>query len=322
MMEIQDLTVSYGSYRAVRSVSLTVDQGEIVALLGPSGSGKSTLLRAIAGLETPTSGTMSWNGEDVISVPVHRRGFGLMFQDGQLFAHRSVGGNVAYGLASRPKTERARRVAEMLELVRLGEMADRAVTSLSGGQAQRVALARALAPNPSVMLLDEPLSSLDRAMRERLASDIRTILKASGSTAIYVTHDQDEAFTVADRIAVLIDGEIARIGTPAEVWRDPQRADVAEFLGYGPLLTTDEGVRALAPDALTIGDESASGLPVEVDVRDVRVRRGYTDLVVTLEGHDARARIHRTDVDPDELMGARLSAVLDLAASPLLREEK
>ena len=216
---------------AVRGVSLAIAPGEVVALLGPSGCGKSSLLRAIAGLEPLADGDVRWDGESVASVPVHKRGFGLMFQDGQLFVHRDVAGNVAYGIPGLPAAERDARVAELLELVGLTGFERRRVTALSGGERQRVALARSLAPRPRLLLLDEPLSALDRNLRERLAEDVAEILRAAGTTALYVTHDHTEARTVASRVGVMLAGELARIGTPEEVWGEPGSAGVAEFLG-------------------------------------------------------------------------------------------
>ena len=215
-LETTNLTVRFGATTAVDGVSLTVPTGEVLALLGASGSGKSTLLRAIAGLE-PCTGDVRWNGESVVRVPPHRRGFGFMFQDGQLFPHLDVAGNVGYGLrvagvstrgsaATRPPTEA--RVAELLELVGLAGFGDRRVTELSGGEQQRVALARSLAPAPRLLLLDEPLSSLDRDLRERLAGEVRDILRAAGTTAILVTHDHDEARVIADRVVRLDRGRL------------------------------------------------------------------------------------------------------------------
>lgn len=207
-LALEDVTVSYPDGTApVSGVELTLAPGEIVALLGASGSGKSTLLRGIAGLEHVSAGRILLDGEDVTAVPAHRRGVGMVFQDGQLFPHRSVARNVAYGLESAkvPRAERAARVGEMLELVDLAAFGDRPVQTLSGGQAQRVALARSLAPSPRVMLLDEPLSALDRDLRERLAAQIRQILKATGTTAVHVTHDREEASTLADRVVRLHD---------------------------------------------------------------------------------------------------------------------
>ncbi|MCT2008197.1 ABC transporter ATP-binding protein [Micrococcus lylae] len=207
-LTLEDVTVSYPDGTApVSGVDLTLAPGEIVALLGASGSGKSTLLRGIAGLERVSAGRILLDGQDVTGVPTHRRGVGMVFQDGQLFPHRSVARNVAYGLESAkvPRAARQDRVAQMLELVDLAAFGDRPVQNLSGGQAQRVALARSLAPSPRVLLLDEPLSALDRDLRERLAADIRQILKATGTTAVHVTHDGEEAAALADRVVRLHD---------------------------------------------------------------------------------------------------------------------
>ncbi|MFZ1382434.1 MAG: ABC transporter ATP-binding protein [Scrofimicrobium sp.] len=200
---------------SVRDVSFHLAPGRSLALLGPSGCGKSTLLRAIAGLEPLTSGSVAWDGQDLDRIPTHERGFGMMFQDGQLFTHRNVGGNVAYGLKGTEwgtsREIRDARVAEVLELVGLPGYQKRTIGSLSGGQAQRVALARLLARSPRLMLFDEPLSSLDRNLRERLADDLRTLLHEGNMTAIYVTHDPEEAETVADDIARMNEGRIEEI---------------------------------------------------------------------------------------------------------------
>jgi len=185
---------------AVDDASLTVDKGEIVALLGPSGCGKSSLLGAIVGIVDTTSGTVAFDGEDVTSTPVHERGFGLVFQDGQLFPHLTVGGNIAYGIHSLPRVQRDARVTELLELVGLEGLSRRKITELSGGQRQRVALARSLAPSPRLLCLDEPLSSLDAELRQRVAADLREVLTASGTTALMVTHDPAEAERVASRV--------------------------------------------------------------------------------------------------------------------------
>ncbi len=205
-LETRSLTVRFGATTAVDDVSLTIPTGEVYALLGASGSGKSTLLRAIAGLE-PCTGDVRWDGESVVRVPPHRRGFGFMFQDGQLFPHLDVAGNVGYALrvAGRPDAD---RIEELLELVGLAGFERRRVTELSGGEQQRVALARSLAAAPRLLLLDEPLSSLDRDLRERLAGELRDILRAAGTTAILVTHDPDEASVVAGRIVRLERGRL------------------------------------------------------------------------------------------------------------------
>lgn len=219
---------------AVRGVSLDLAPGEVLALLGPSGCGKSSLLRAVAGLEPVAAGSVSWDGRDLAGVPVHRRGFGLMFQEGQLFPHRDVAGNVAFGLrtAGVKRPAAAGRVAELLDLVGLAGYAQRPVATLSGGERQRVALARALAPEPQLLLLDEPLSALDRGLRDRLAGDLRAALVATGTTALFVTHDHDEAFTVADRVAVMDAGRLLQVAAPEDLWRAPASRRVAEFLGY------------------------------------------------------------------------------------------
>lgn len=236
-LEVAVLSVVYPAGRAgapvtaVDGVSLSVSDGEVLALLGPSGCGKSSLLRAVAGLEPVAGGTVRWEGQDVVSVPVHRRGFGMVFQDGQLFPFRDVAGNVAYGLAGLPRAERQARVAEVLELVGLPGYGPRAVTTLSGGQAQRVALARSLAPRPRLLLLDEPLSALDRALRESLSQDLARILRAQGMTALYVTHDHAEAETVADRVGVMVAGQLLAVGTMEELRQSPGSEDVARFLG-------------------------------------------------------------------------------------------
>src|SRR5690625_262398 len=233
-LSVSDLTVEFGDLVAVASATFRVEHGEVLALPGPSRCGKSTLLRAITGLQPYTRGHVAWAAEPIDRVPVHRREFGLMFQDGQLFPHRNVAGNVAYGLKGRGlrRDEIAHRVSELLELVDLPNFGNRAIAHLSGGERQRVALARALAPAPRLLLLDEPLSALDRDLRERLAYDLRQVLAATGTTAIFVTHDHDEAFAVADRIAIMSVGKILQIGTPQEVWRNPGTEQVAKFLGY------------------------------------------------------------------------------------------
>ncbi|GAB4086651.1 hypothetical protein GCM10028784_32810 [Myceligenerans cantabricum] len=218
---------------AVDHVCLDVGRGEIVALLGPSGCGKSSLLRAVAGLEPLVGGTVTWDDGDLAGVPVHRRQFGLMFQDGQLFPHRDAGRNVAYGLEAQhlPGRERAARVVDLLDLVGLAGYERRRVATLSGGERQRVALARALAPRPRLLLLDEPLSALDRRLRERLAADVRRVLRETGTTALFVTHDHDEAFAVADRVGVMFAGRLLQVAPPDELREKPATAEVAEFLG-------------------------------------------------------------------------------------------
>lgn len=206
-LELNNVGVRYGDVVAVADASLTVDVGDIVAVTGPSGGGKSSLLSAIAGI-VAYSGTITWNGGNLASVPVHRRGVGLVFQDGQLFPHRSVASNIAFGLemARMPGAQREEVVSELLELIGMPDLGDRPVTELSGGQRQRVALARSLAPAPRVLLLDEPLSSLDPELRDRLGAEIREILLARGTTALVVTHDEAEAARIANRVIRIENG--------------------------------------------------------------------------------------------------------------------
>lgn len=239
LLEATHVGKRYGAAAwAVRDVSLELARGEILCLLGPSGCGKTTLLRLVAGLERPDSGTIYFDGLNLAGVPPHERGFGMMFQDLALFPHRNVRDNVAFGLRMqrKPAVEINDRVNRMLELVDLSGMADRSIAQLSGGEQQRVALARALAPGPQLLLLDEPLSALDRALRERLMLDVRAILKRVGMTSIYVTHDQAEAFAVADRVGVMNAGEIVQIGSPQRIHESPATPFVARFLGYQNLL--------------------------------------------------------------------------------------
>jgi ABC-type Fe3+/spermidine/putrescine transport system ATPase subunit len=238
MLELTDIHKSYEAQPLLRGISFTVAAGETVCLLGPSGSGKSTLLRIIAGLETCEQGQVCWEGEDLASVPPHRRGFGLVFQDYALFPHLTVRENITFGLRMQklPAAQIDLRTAEILEMVDLTSFGDRRVTDLSGGEQQRVALGRALAPKPRLLMFDEPLGALDRNLRDQLLNDLRRILHESGVPAIYVTHDQEEAFTLADRLLLLHDGCIVRSGTPEQVWGDPGTLWVAQFLDAGNIV--------------------------------------------------------------------------------------
>lgn len=238
VLTLTQVTVAYPGLTAVDDVTLAVSDASVLALLGPSGCGKSTLLRAVAGLEPLRSGHIEWDGVDLARIPVHRRGFGLMFQDGVLFPHRTVAQNVAYGLRVVGVRGAAadRRVAGLLDLVGLDGFGGRSVTELSGGEAQRVALARALAPRPRLLLLDEPLAALDRALRETLLGDLRRILVETGTPAIFVTHDQQEAFAVADRVTLMRAGRVVQSGAPGEVWTAPVDEWVARFVGYGAVI--------------------------------------------------------------------------------------
>ena len=232
MLVVEDLTVRFGSTTAVDEVSFSLDDGERLAVLGPSGCGKSTLLRAVAGLEAPTFGTVTWDGHDLAGTPPHRRRFGLMFQGYALFPHMDVEANVAFGLRmeGRSPPEVARRVAEVLAWVGLEEMGSRSVERLSGGEQQRVALARTMAPEPRLLMLDEPLGSLDRALRERLIVEMTGLLESAGTTTLYVTHDHDEAAVIADRVALMREGRIVQLGTMGQIRRSPADEWVAGFV--------------------------------------------------------------------------------------------
>ncbi|MCC9709937.1 ABC transporter ATP-binding protein [Streptomyces sp. MNU76] len=234
LLRLEDATVRFDGRSVLDAVDLEVAEHEIVCVLGPSGSGKSTLLRVVAGLQLLDGGRVSLDGQDQRGVPAHKRGVGLMFQDHQLFPQRDVAGNVAFGprMHGAAKDERAVRVRELLELVGLPGAARRRVGELSGGEQQRVALARALAPRPRLLMLDEPLGQLDRSLRERLVVELRELFGELGTTVLAVTHDQGEAFALADRVVVMRDGRIAQSGTPLEVWRRPADEFVARFLGF------------------------------------------------------------------------------------------
>jgi thiamine transport system ATP-binding protein len=234
MLHVEEVTVEFAGRKALDRISLDVDDGEVVAVLGPSGSGKTTLLRVIAGLQRPDDGRVLLDSRDVSAVPTHRRGIGFVFQDHALFHHRDVAGNVAFGLRMRRDARDAveRRVHETLGLVGLIGFERRAVATLSGGEQQRLALARALAPEPRILLFDEPLGSLDRRLRDRLVDDLARILEELEVTAVYVTHDRAEAFALGDRVAVMREGQIVQVGSPDAVWARPLDADVARFLGF------------------------------------------------------------------------------------------
>ncbi|GAA4656315.1 ABC transporter ATP-binding protein [Streptomyces chumphonensis] len=310
-LDVEALTVRFGERSVLDAVDLSVAERETVCVLGPSGGGKSTLLRAVAGLQAVDAGRVRVAGRDQAGVPAHRRDLGLMFQDHQLFPQRDVAGNVAFGLRMRgaSRARAAARVAELLELVGLPGAGRRAVASLSGGEQQRVALARALAPEPRLLMLDEPLGQLDRGLRERLVVELRELFERLGTTVLAVTHDQGEAFALAHRVAVMRDGRIAQSGTPSEVWQRPASAFVARFLGFDNLVpgTVRAGTPAVVRTAwgeLPVPDGTPAG-PCTLLVRPTGVR---------LDGGDGlRARVvSRT------FRGDHVAVLLDVEGAPRL----
>ena len=282
-VQLVDLAKRFGRFEAVSGIDLDIPPGEFFSLLGPSGCGKTTTLRMIAGFERPSGGRILLDGKDVSDTPPNRRNVNTVFQSYALFSHLNVAENVAFGLrfAKVPKEETRSRVGEALSLVRMQELRDRRPHQLSGGQQQRVALARALILNPSVLLLDEPLGALDAKLRKALQIELKALQEQVGITFVYVTHDQEEALTMADRLAVMNEGRIEQVGSPREVYEEPASAYVADFLGVSNMLDaqvvgadSDGRCRVRVGDSelyASRGDTSARG-PVKVVVRPERVR--------------------------------------------------
>ena len=265
MLRVEGVTVGFEGGAALDDASLDVSSSGTVTVLGPSGSGKTTLLRVVAGLQVPDEGRVLLDGEDLAGVPPHRRGVGLVFQDHALFPHRNVAENVGFGLRMRGDDPAAttRRVGELLELVGLAGFERRSVGTLSGGEQQRVALARALAPEPRLLLLDEPLGSLDRRLRDRLLDDLARLFGELDLTAVYVTHDHTEAFTLGDRVAVMRHGRVVQVATPDELWARPVDEDVARFLGQ----SVRDGT-SIRPESVAV-DAAPDGTPGDGTVESV-----------------------------------------------------
>jgi sulfate transport system ATP-binding protein len=273
-LEIKSLSKAFGRYPALNDVSLTAADGEFLALLGPSGSGKTTLLRILAGLETPDAGQVGFDGEDFLSLPVRRRGVGMVFQHYALFRHMTVEQNIAFGLRVRPRASRpsrqaiADRVRDLLELMQLDGLGRRYPSQLSGGQRQRVALARALAIEPRMLLLDEPFGALDAQVRRELRRWLRQVHDRAGVTTVFVTHDQEEALDLADRVAVLKDGKLVQIGAPHQVYENPANGFVFDFLGAACRLPGEvAGGRLSVADWTTAAPDGAPEGPVDLFFR-------------------------------------------------------
>ena len=309
MLTLHDLTFAYDETPVLHDIDLNIDSGEIICLLGASGCGKTTLLRVIAGLETGYAGAITLEGQSLRDVAVHRRGFGLMFQDFALFPHMSVAQNIAFGLRMQgvARKERTKKIEDVLSLVGLSGYAERDVNMLSGGEKQRVALARSLAPQPQLLLLDEPLGSLDAGLRDRLIVDLRRIIKTTGLTAIYVTHDQQEAYAIADRIAVMNDGRIEQLDTPQALYRRPQTAFVARFLGMSNIIDEAGALKLLHPDGIHV---DASG-DRQGTVRECLFRGSYYEITLALD--DAKTLSFTLDAMQDNppSVGDRLTVRVD-----------
>ncbi|MGY9064949.1 ABC transporter ATP-binding protein [Streptomyces sp. CAS3] len=319
MLSLQGATVRFGGRPVLDAVDLEVAEHEVVCVLGPSGSGKSTLLRAVAGLQPLDAGRVSLAGREQGGVPAHQRGVGLMFQDHQLFPQRDVGANVAFGLRMHgvARGERDARVGELLELVGLPGAARRAVAALSGGEQQRVALARALAPRPRLLMLDEPLGQLDRSLRERLVVELRELFGRLGTTVLAVTHDQGEAFALADRVVVMRDGRIAQSGTPLDVWQRPADAFVARFLGFESVVpATVAGAVADSPwGKLPVPQDAPQGArTLLVRPAGVRLVPADTGLTCTVAARTFKGTHVAVHLQPQD--GPRLEAACALRDAP------
>jgi len=314
-VRFENVSRHFGEIRAVDDVGLDILDGEFFTLLGPSGSGKTTCLRMIAGFDQPTAGKLYLYGQDVSNLPPYERDVNTVFQDYALFPHMTVGENVGYGLMIKkvPPAERGKRVDEMLELVRLPGYARRKPTQLSGGQRQRVALARALINRPGVLLLDEPLGALDLKLRQQMQIELKSIQKRVGITFVFVTHDQEEALTMSDRIAVFNHGHVEQVGTPAELYEHPASAFVAGFVGVsnlvsGPVaqaITGSPAMFSIRPEKIHLADSAApvpaDAYAVEGRVREVIYLGMYTRYVVELNGGGEltvmEQNLHTTSMD-------------------------
>ncbi len=316
VLEIDGVTKTFGSDCAVDSLSLSVREGELLTLLGPSGCGKTTALRLIAGLERPDEGTIHVGGERVATagerafVPPERRDVGVVFQDFALFPHMTAAENVAFGLADWNADDRERRVAELLEMVGLSAYAENTPEELSGGQQQRIALARSIAPEPEILLLDEPFSNLDVDLRVEMREEVRRILKGAGVTGISVTHDQEEAMSISDRVAVMAEGRIEQVGTPEGVFQHPRSRFVAGFLGHASFLPGYISGDLVETPLGPVGRDRIHGLAAEYDYTRIDVLVRPDDVLARpAEGERADGRVtYRRYLGPTVLYRVELDS--------------
>jgi iron(III) transport system ATP-binding protein len=302
-LEVRNITKSFGQFVALNDISLAVKKGEFVSILGPSGCGKTTLLRVIAGLEVQNRGTVWLDGKDVSREPVAQRNLGIVFQSYALFPNINIVGNVMYGLRKRASSQRRARAMEMLELVGLTDQAHKFPAQLSGGQQQRVALARALAPKPSLLLLDEPLSALDAQVRTHLRIEIRRIQKQLGITTIMVTHDQEEALTMADRVMVINKGKLMQFDTPREIYCRPSNTFVADFVGSMNFLTDCKGKDPHSVFFEQYALQTPQGAASQFQGRPVTAAIRPKDIRILSNGQEG-SNVLRTRIDAVEFRGA------------------
>lgn len=328
IITLDSITKTYGTETAVDGLDLTIADGEVLGVVGPSGCGKTTTLRTIAGFETPTNGSVQFDGEDVTHVPPENRNVGLVFQSYALFDNMSVRANVAFGLKMQgvSKRERTQRAEELLGMLGMSDLADRSPENLSGGQQQRVGLARALAIEPNVLLLDEPMTGLDAKLKDRLQREIRSLLTDLGTTVLYVTHDQKEAMTMCDRIAVMNDGTVEQVGTPAEIYEQPETPFIADFVGTSNLFngqladglldlgfttlemnhlgnTSTEVTVCVRPDDFDVGSGS-----IQTTVEEVTYLGSVSRITASLPD-DETVILESDSIDPG--VGSKLSVALD-----------